>query len=105
MRIFYSLLISLDPRKERLSHDEFQQVEIKVTENIFRGAETIPLSKLIELRELLYNELYIFEYNSFEHDEKGNLTGEDFAKSLICYFDPGAVAKQWRLLDPIKWEV
>lgn len=93
-----------DPRKERLSHDEFEQVEAQVTENLFKDAETIPLSKLIELRELLYRELYIFEFDSFEKDEKGNLTGEDFAKSLICYFDPAAVSKQWRLLNSIQWE-
>jgi len=88
-----------------LKVEELQEVQEQIVNNLFEGKETIPLSKLLNLRELCYKELYTFEFRTFEADEAGNISGEDFAKSLICYLDPALVNKYWRLLDNVQWEV
>jgi len=95
----------LDPRKQHLKLEELQEVQENIVNNLFEGKETIQLSKLLNLRELCYKELYTFEFRTFEANEDGNISGEDFAKSLICYLDPALVNKYWRLLDKVEWNV
>ncbi len=94
-----------DPRKQHLSAEELTQVEEQIVENLFDKAPVINLSKLLNLRELIYNEIYTFEFNSFEHVEGDRITNEDFAKSIICYLDTALVPKYWKLLKDVKWEV
>ena len=63
------------------------------------------LSKILELRDLIYTEIYAYEFNSYEKDEANNIKGEDFAKSIICYLDPAVVSKYWRELSRVDWRV
>ena len=49
----------------------------------------------------MYKEIYEFEFNTFPHDEKGAISGEDFAKSIICYLQPNLVHKYWKELDDV----
>jgi len=93
-----------DPRRQHLKAEEFQEVQEQIVNNLFEGKETIQLSKLLNLRELIYKELYTFEFRTFEADENGNISGEDFAKSIICYLDPAVVNKYWRSLDKVVWD-
>jgi len=93
-----------DPRRQHLKSEEFQEVQEQIVNNLFEGKETIQLSKLLNLRELIYQELYTFEFRTFEADENGNISGEDFAKSIICYLDPAVVNKYWRSLNNVVWD-
>jgi len=93
-----------DPRKQHLSREELEQVEDQIVNNLFENENSIKLSKLLNLRELIYNEIYEFEFKSFELTEDGKITGEDFAKSIICYLDTALVNKYWKLLDKVEWK-
>jgi hypothetical protein len=85
--------------------DELKAVEESIANNLFKENKTITLDKLVKLREKMYKEIYTFEFNNFEHNEKGNISGEDFAKSLISYLQPSLIGKYWRELDEVEWKV
>jgi hypothetical protein len=85
--------------------DELKAVEESIANNLFKENKTITLEKLVKLREKMYKEIYTFEFNNFEHNEKGNISGEDFAKSLISYLQPSLVGKYWRELNEVEWKV
>lgn len=93
-----------DPRKQHLSREELDKVEEQIVSNLFENKPNIKLSKLLNLRDLIYNEIYAFEFKTFELTEDGKISGEDFAKSIICYLDPSLVNKYWKLLNKIEWD-
>mmetsp|Transcript_24376 Transcript_24376/g.21560 ORF Transcript_24376/g.21560 Transcript_24376/m.21560 type:complete len:111 (-) Transcript_24376:185-517(-) len=93
-----------DPRKNHLSLSELQQVEDEITKNIFKGQENISYSRLTNLRDLIYQEIYQFEFGSFERNENGTISQEDFAKSIVCYLKPSVVNKYWKHLDGVEFK-
>ena len=49
------------------------------------------MSKLVEFKNDLEMELYRFEFNLFPKTKSGNISCEDFAKSILCYLEASKV--------------
>lgn len=94
-----------DPRKNHLSEEELKKVQDAITNNIFKNKNTTALANVLRLREKIYKDIYTFEFNTFKTDEKGNISGEDFAKSIICYLQPSLISKYWNDLNEEKFPV
>lgn len=45
------------------------------------------------MREQLLQDVLKFEYNTFPKDESNNISGNDFAKSLISFLDVNVAKK------------
>merc|ERR1712032_1238121 len=69
--------------------------------NLYKDKEEIPLEKLIEMKIKLRNEIYAFEFNTFELED-GKMKAEDFAKSLISYVEPRRVNTYLKAAEKMK---
>ncbi|KRX07179.1 hypothetical protein PPERSA_00336 [Pseudocohnilembus persalinus] len=94
-----------DPRKVQLTKQEFEETVKKLTEKLFKERQNniLPLKEFLKMREDLLKDILKYEFNSFPHNSKGNITGEDFAKSLISFLDVNQVKKYLKLLEDVKF--
>lgn len=89
-----------DPRRVKLNSDEYKEIVKKLTDQMFENREFIPLQDFIKFRDDLVDDIFRFEFNSFDVNKEDNtISGEDFAKSLICFLDIPTVPKILKNLD------
>ena len=67
-------------------------------DNIFNKRETIDIDYLNNFKDELDYELFKFEFNSF-HVKEDKITGQDFAKSMMCYLEPKIAYKYIKQLE------
>jgi len=92
-----------DPRRQSLSHAELEVVEGEIADNLFKNRQQISLNELFDTRDNVYKEIYAYEFSTFQKDKAGKISGEDFAKSIICYLSPPHVKKYMKDLDKVEW--
>jgi len=90
----------LDPRNVHLHLQTLQDVTASLIKQLYNksGKSTISLNEFLKMRDDLFRDIYIYEFNSFPQDASGQISGECFAKSLICYLDVPLVPKYLKRL-------
>jgi len=58
---------------------------------------------LIDFKRYIDKELFEFEFNCFPN-KKGKISGEDFAKSMLCYLEPKQVGYYMKLMKDTEFK-
>eukprot|EP01016_Furgasonia_blochmanni_P044008 TRINITY_DN6069_c0_g1_i1.p1 TRINITY_DN6069_c0_g1~~TRINITY_DN6069_c0_g1_i1.p1 ORF type:complete len:291 (-),score=57.11 TRINITY_DN6069_c0_g1_i1:141-1013(-) len=80
-----------DPRRQKMSQEEFVVKQAKLVNKIFGGKEKFSLQDFYNLRDSCYTDLYTYEFSELSPDQNAKISAEDFAKSIAAYVEPSLV--------------
>lgn len=77
-----------DGRAAKITSEDVKKSMANFIDNLYNGKQTIELDELISIKRGLRDEIYAFEFNSFNLDKNSCISPQDFAKSIISYSEP-----------------
>jgi len=92
-----------DPRKEHLSQEKLQEVVNEMTDNLYKQREKLSFGEFLKLKGDMFKDMYTYEFYKFP-GENGKISGEEFAKRIICYMTPNNTRKYLKDLDHVKFK-
>ena len=94
-----------DARLISAKEEDFQKTNREICEHLFAGKEFFTFSDFLEFRQHLKNSLRHYEFYQYDvNDEKGTISAEDFAKSMLVCLPLNEVAKYLKRIHELKLE-
>ena len=94
--------VSVDARAIKASENDFLETNRALCEILFEGKESIQYEDILELRSQFREDLWAFEFHSYEPDEKtGKISIEAFLRSLSVCLHGRKVEKYLRRIKKV----
>lgn len=70
-------------------------------EKIFKDKSSIPLSELLDIKQLMINEIYQFKFHSHPLTKNGKLSPEEFCKNILSNLVPSEAISKIRKVEEL----
>jgi len=74
-----------------------------MTDNLYKQREKLSFGEFLKLKGDMFKDMYTYEFYKFP-GENGKISGEEFAKRIICYMTPNNTRKYLKDLDHVKFK-
>jgi hypothetical protein len=73
----------IDSRKIKADEEAFEATNKAVTEAIFRNKNEVTLEDVLRLKRRMIEDLWNYEFSTYEPDENGTISVSDWLRSVI----------------------